>query len=597
MANGNSNSLKPVVPMLPFPMPNEGAPPPPPFQPGAPVDVSDLEARIAALLQPESSPAPQPMGFTGVLRNLLAALPQAISVGLSKDPGEALTNQLREMRAMQFQREQREQARKDKLEDLRRQVGIDLARGEIEQRREVGREGRRYQQQVALTQQEQAFRTGERQAEAESRFRLAELDQRGREALQQAQFANAKELALMNFENDVQLKSVQTALGYAAMGMDGAKAYDLAKRVLSGKSTAADQKALSEMHAREFGQIQKERGLQQRLTLSQIRKNEADVIESHARAAAARASGSSGLNGEMAKVFFKGLEDAIKTPTVVLADGTVTDRTGLSVIDQANVVKTLSQEENIQRYMNGPGKLLLAGLAKGFSQNQVVTGPAKEVVAKELDTQIKAFRKQKMPDNKIVEGLLEYGKANNRQQDAVDAIIRNGLEKVGKQVIEADIKRIGAGGKVNQLPTAKPAFQSSIGGTGIIPRALRSIEQGMVDASNFLEERSKPSPPAGFDPRTRRPIGENPRVVTTDAKPLGLLPEFQPGLQFRHTEGAKPLGLLPEPPNPGSIGRGIEALVSGQVQIAPTGNLSLDLLLEQLGLIPQGSAAQAQVKR
>lgn len=579
--------------MLPFPMPNEGAPPPPPFQPGAPVDVSDLEARIAALLQPESSPAPQPMGFTGVLRNLLAALPQAISVGLSKDPGEALSNQLRETRALQFQREQREQARKDKLEDLRRQVGIDLARGEIEQRREVGREGRRYQQQVALTQQEQAFRKGERQAEAESRFQLADLELKGREKLQLAQFANAKELAAMNFENDVQLKSVQTAAAFAAMGIKG-DPYDVAKRALTGKLTAADQKALDEMHAREFAQVQQERGLQRKLTQAQINKLNADAAESRARASSA---GGGGLNGQMLSIFNKGLEDAIKTQRVELDNGQIAELSGLSDIQKTSIKRFIPQEESIQRFMAGPGKLLLAGVAKGFSATMNVSGADKTIVAKELDQQIKQFRSAKMPDNKIVEGLIQYGQSNNRSQDAQDAIIRNGLEPIAKKVMEDQIREATRGGKVTPLPSPKTPFQSSIGGSGVVPSALRRLEQMMMDASNFLEERSKPSAPAGFDPRTRRPIGENPRAVTTDAKPLGLLPPFEPGLQFRHTEGARPLGLLPDPPNPGSIGRGIEALASGQVQMGPTGNLTLDLLLEQLGLIPQGSAAQAQSKR
>jgi hypothetical protein len=535
------------------------------------------------------------MGFTGVLRNLLAALPQAISVGLSKDPGEALTNQLREMRALQFQREQREQARKDKLEDLRRQVGIDLARGEIEQRREVGREGRRYQQQVALTQQEQAFRTGERQAEAESRFQLADLELKGREKLQLAQFANAKELAQMNFENDVQLKSVQTAAAFAAMGMKGEQAYDVAKRALTGKLTAADQKALSEMHGREFAQTQAERGLQRKLTQAQINKLNAEAARDRA---AASGAGGSGLNGQMLSIFNKGLEDAIKTQRVELDNGQIAELSGLSDIQKTSIKRFIPQEESIQRYMAGPGKLLLSGVAKGFAANMNVTGADKTIVAKELDQQIKQFRAAKMPDNKIVEGLIQYGQSNNRSQDATDAIIRNGLEPIAKKVMEGQIREASKGAKVVPLPTQKQPFQSAIGGTGPVPNVLRWLEQKMMDASNFVQERSKPSPPPGFDPRTRRPIGEVPNAgFDSGAKPLGLLPEFQPGLQFRHTEGAKPLGLLPEPPNPGAIGRGIEALASGQVQIGPTGNLSLDLLLEQLGLIPQGSAAKAQVKQ
>ena len=613
----NSNSLKPLVPMLPFPQQEEDIAPPPPLPAYTPIDNSDLMSQINALLQPASSPTPQHTGFGGVLRNLLAALPQAISVGLSKDPGEALTNQLRETRAMNFQREQYERQRRDRLEDLRRQVGVDVLRGDIEQRREVARENRRYQQQVGLTQQEQAFRKGERQAEAESRYQLADLEQKGREALQASGFKNAVELSNMNFQNDVQLKSTELAMKYAALGMDGGVAYDIAKRSLSGKLTAADNKVISEVYGREYGQLQQERALGRKLTQAQI--NELNAKAAHERAAAAAARGKGGgLASEMQKVFFRGLEDAIKTPMVQLANGTVTERSGLSIIDQANVVKTLSQEENIARFMKGPGAMLLQGVAQGHSQETTLTGSEKAAVATSLDQQIKNFRKLKTPDDKIVEGLIEWGKASGRMQDVTDTIIRNGLESAGKKYMEAGIREATSGAKVNQLPKEKTPVKvnSVVPGQGPLSQGLRWIEQKMAELGQYMEDQSQPNPPPGFDPRTRRPIGENPvQFPMSEPKPLGLLPPFRPEVVTQplargNASIEDAFGRLRVPNeyaeygNPGNIGRGIESLVSkaGNAQLPsismePTGNFTIDVLLERLGLIPPGSAAQAQARR
>lgn len=562
--DSNSLTLRPPVPLVPFPPFEDELPPPPrPFQPGPPVDTSDLMAQINALLQP-NTPAPQPMGIGGVLKALLAGLPQAVAVGLSKDPAAALNEQLKEMRAMQFQREQQAQARKDRLEDLRRTVGIDLARGEIEQRRQVGREQRQYGQQVALVQQEQAFRRGERQEEAESRFQMAQLEQRGREALQQAAFENAKTLADQNYERDVLLKATQDAAKFAALGMKGEMAYDIAKRALKGELTAADKKAINEVYSREFAELQLERKLGRRLTQAQINKLNSEAARDRA---AASGGGGAGLHGEMMKVFFKGLEDAVKTPMVVLANGTVTERATLSDADKMTVQKTLTQEENIQRFMNGPGKLLLSGLAKGFNQTTSVTGPAKALIAQQLDAQINQFKKIKASDDAIVKGLVEYGKASGNQEDVIDAIIRNKLEgSAAKNAIREDTFRMTSGAKVGQAPKAPVKVDSIIPGQGPISRGLRFIEQKMAELDAKIEELSKPNPPPGFDPRTRRPVGESLAPAPSAApQALGILPDFDPSIIRRMIDRFDfPLKVpdhYADDLNPGAVGRYIERLM------------------------------------
>lgn len=120
----------------------------PPFV-GGDGETQDLINQLNQLYAPPPQMAPpQPEGIGGFFRNLLQALPQALSVGLSPDPGAVLQRQIERRQALEFQRQQEEAQRRFQLEMMQRNVKANLIQSEIAERRNIRGEGRAEQRKI-----------------------------------------------------------------------------------------------------------------------------------------------------------------------------------------------------------------------------------------------------------------------------------------------------------------------------------------------------------------------------------------------------------------------------------------------------------------
>jgi hypothetical protein len=442
-----SNNLNPAVPMLPFPMPDEGVAPPPPFSAGAPVDVSDLQAQLAALLQP----TPESTARPGIGRQLLSSLPGAISILLSDKPGEALQQQVAEMRKMQFQREQEERARKDRLEEIKRITGIDIIKGQISERQQIAREKRGYEAQVGLTRQEQEFRTKERQAEAESRLRLAEYDTKARQKLQESQNEFTLKLQdLANQRDDMAIYRTQREK-HRSMGIPDSIADQMAQADVKGVAYSPEaHKYIDVWTAKEGAFREQHRSLELKKLQSEIAENLAQAA--HARAAAAAASSKSHLA--------EGLDFVAKQQWGLTGDGRMVildkmakDFQGNYVDEKGQPVTPIDARKAQAMYLMREGQALNASAQPlGATMN----AGEQKILADNVDAQIRGMR-GKISDDQIVRGLRESAKSPAEKEAAEKAIIRNGLDKpeVPSDRIPSIFERLKVKGPTTSMKEAK----------------------------------------------------------------------------------------------------------------------------------------------
>jgi hypothetical protein len=453
-----------------FSTPEEPMAPLPPFSPGAPVDVSDLQAQLAALLQPTPDTTPRP----GLGSRLLNQIPQALAVLLARDPGGALQEQLAEMKKIAFAREQQERARKERQEDLRRTVGIDLVRGEIENRRQIASERRRYDQNVAITGQEQAFRTKERQAEAESRFRLAEYDAQSRVALQDSANAFRLDLQKRADERDDMARYTTQREKHRLMGIPPEIADEMAQADVAGQPYSKRAQAyVDAWTANEAKFRDTARNLE-------IDKLKSEIARNRAQAAAARSS--AGARSHLAE----GLDWVGKQQwgltqdgRMVILDKMAKDFQGNFVDEAGKPVTPIDARKAQAMYLMREGQALSAG---SQPVGQVMSIGEQRALADNYDAQIRAQRGQ-FTDDQLATALRSSAKTPDQKEAAEQAIIRNGLEKK----VEGKKRRM-VGGSSVPMPNIDIGRPSPLSG---IPQIMDSFGAGL-DALRGMFRKNTP---------------------------------------------------------------------------------------------------------
>lgn len=241
--------------------------------PASPVDISDLLARIESLMAPTPEAPPKEANLSNILQTLLNALPQAISVGISQDPGAALGQQLERLQAMMFQRELEAGRRKERLDEIRRMTGIDLIKGEISERRQISGE-----------QRAQQFKLFERQEDQDFELRKMDLDIAARRKLQEENNDFLRSLDDVRYQRESIAQNIKRTTELALLGIPQDAALRISKTELSGLPiTGEDKKLLDAAYLSEFGFQKKAKELGIQKELAMIEKLKAEAFQSRAQ--------------------------------------------------------------------------------------------------------------------------------------------------------------------------------------------------------------------------------------------------------------------------------------------------------------------------
>lgn len=526
MANGNSNNLKQVRPLGPmgtgpgpvFQDEQIPIPPMPMFQQDAPIDMADLEARLNALLQPAAAPAQQPLGFGGVAKGLLAALPQAIAVLLSKDPAQTLQKQIENLQAMQFQREEAERVRRERLEEMKRTVGIDLVRGEMTERRATAREKRQFGMQVSLTKQEQEFKQGERESAEKAAERLAKYDVEARRKLQESQQTFTLQLQKLADERDDLAKYVTQREKHRAMGIPDDVAVRMARSDVKGQAYDAQaQKYIDAitLEEKEF------KTTARKLELSKLRS---EIAQNLAQAAAARASAASKSKlGEEMEWVAKQQWGLTADGRMVLLDKMAKDPAGTYIDEKGAPVVPIDSRKAQGIYLMREGQKI----NKEAGEVKVISGAEKKIQADNLDAQIGAYKSSPTPpsNEQIARSLRANATTPQDKEAAEDAITRNNLESRVEAKKSAFILKlpIGAKGGVSTVIDIPIATEGPYGAIG------RSLESGSLGQIGDAFRRVPTATKEAFETMFRKNTPEeNQRLLEEARKRFGPTPTPTP---------------------------------------------------------------------
>lgn len=559
------------------------------------VDVSDLLAKIEALMAPTPAPAAQPMNAGNILQQLFTALPQALAVGISRNPSETLEKQLERQQAMQFQRELEESRRKERLDEIRRMTGIDIVKGEISERRAVAREGREREFKLFETEEEQAFE-----------LRKQQLDFEARRRMQEEQNDFLRSLEDVRYQRESIAQSIKRTTELSLMGIPPENALSIAKTELAGLPiTGADKKLLDAAYLEEFGfqKKAKELGLQKELATIERLKAEAFQARAQGRASLAAANAKQAAINDTLKeirqgnfvvdadgnLVHKSLTDNMFGTTINGKAVKFTDPRQVEAIFQQKYVIPSIQSDSNQNLkptaVQGAGQAIDAASADQWVRTNIAQGAdSKDLMNDAMKEPDEAVKKAK--EGAIIRATKE-GVFNKQGKDT-----RPTIEQIRKQIQQR--------GPAQGLPygmSAKDIFGPTPTGTPTsTPTPFPRQRVPLSDQPGTFAPRPTPTPDEG-------------------PKPLGILPPFHPEV-IRRTIDRFDIPLkVPDKYaniNPGAGARAIEQFVEGAGQagrnvrseidriqkekVDATGNIGLDLLLQRMGLLKEDAVPGVKKK-
>ncbi len=141
----------------------------------------DLQTIIQGLLTPTPAPMPQK---EGLLQTILASLGQGVAAA-TQNP--ALNQQIQTQQAQKFANQQYEREQSDRMNQIRQQFGLKLLDSQLGEQYDLAKEART-----------QAYKKEERIAAEQAAIRAYNMEQFGREQIQNLSFENQNKIHQMD---------------------------------------------------------------------------------------------------------------------------------------------------------------------------------------------------------------------------------------------------------------------------------------------------------------------------------------------------------------------------------------------------------------